>query len=51
MTLSSVEKAGSEGLQKIFGTLLGLQLQNLNVPIGVQCSSVALIGAAGGSSW
>ncbi|KAI0746809.1 fungal hydrophobin, partial [Daedaleopsis nitida] len=44
---NSVQKADSKGASVLLG-LLGIVLQNVNVPVGLGCSPITVIGVGGG---
>ncbi|TDL24349.1 fungal hydrophobin, partial [Rickenella mellea] len=46
---NSVQKAGAPGVATLLG-LLGIVLQDVNIPIGVTCSPIDVVGVGSGAS-
>lgn len=46
----SVQPAGSSAVAPILKSI-GVVVQDLNVPVGVTCSPVSVVGVGSGSSW
>ncbi|KAJ2913194.1 hypothetical protein MD484_g7220, partial [Candolleomyces efflorescens] len=45
---NSVQKAGAPGIASLLG-LLGVVLQDVNIPVGLTCSPISIIGLPGNS--
>lgn len=46
----SVKPAGSSAVAPILAAL-GIVVQDLNVPVGLTCSAISVVGVGSGSSW
>lgn len=48
---NSVQSSGSGGLVSLLLGLLGVVLNGVNVPIGLTCSPLSIIGIGSGAVW